>query len=224
VEQRLAALEPKLSLLTLVIDPGTDGAPELEIKVDGVAMGTAARAVPMPLNRGEHIVEARASARVPWSERVVVDRDAMKIVVRVPVLASEVAAPGVASSPASSALRPSAEQPSRPVPSSVHVAGAVTLGLGAGAVATGIVYMVRLSKFSNVQTGAEEPESKRWGLINGLFSAGTVVGAGVTGYLYFTRPGVPASTGQTPATNTSSARLVPWVTPSGAGLGLVGTL
>jgi hypothetical protein len=223
-EQRLAAIEPKLSHLTLVTDPGADGVAELEIRVDGIALGNAARGAPIPLNRGEHIVEARAPARAPWSERVVVDREAMKIVVRVPVLASEASAPGTASPPEGTATRTGAEQPSRPVPSSVHVAGAVTLGLGAGAIATGIVYMVRLSKFTNVQTDAEEPASKRWGLINGAFWAGTAVGAGVTGCLYFTRPAVPSSTGQAPAPNTSSARLVPWVTPSGAGLGLVGTL
>ena len=56
-EEHLAALEPKLSRLTLGLAPEVNE-PELTVALDGVGIGRAALGVPTPVDPGKHVVEA----------------------------------------------------------------------------------------------------------------------------------------------------------------------
>jgi hypothetical protein len=210
-EEHLAAIEPKLSHLTVTADPGAE-IPELKVQVDGVMLLGAARGVPAPIDPGEHVVEAQAPGRKPWSKRVRFGEEKQDITVTVPVLEVEVAAPAPAEQPASTTplqLGPSnLESPARPIPTSVYIAGGVTGALAIGAGITGAVYM-------KDRKGGDTP-AKQWGVANLAFIGAAVVGAGVTGYLYLTRPAKSS-----PATGVAIA---PFISTSSAGVTLGGSL
>ena len=131
-QERLAALEPKLARLTVDVPVAAD-IPALEVRVDGALVRAAARGVPTPVDPGLHQVEARAPGRKPWSQRVGVSLGTANIVVTVPVLETE---PAATIAPSNAALAvgastphaPTSEKPSRPVPASVFVVGAFTIG------------------------------------------------------------------------------------------------
>jgi hypothetical protein len=67
----IAQLEPELSRLTIQVPPSVD-APDLEIKRDGSIVGRAARDSPIPVDPGDHVVEASAPGRATWRQTIVV--------------------------------------------------------------------------------------------------------------------------------------------------------
>jgi hypothetical protein len=68
-EQRLAALEPKLSRLTIELAQGGD-VPGLEIRLDGEVLGRAALGVAAPVDPGSHTVSASAAGKRPWQTKL----------------------------------------------------------------------------------------------------------------------------------------------------------
>jgi hypothetical protein len=204
-QERLAVIEPKLSYVTAIVPPAAEVF-GLEIRVDGVPLRSAARGVSTPVDPGPHSFEATAPGRKPWAQEVTITRDATNLTVQVPTL--EPVAPPT--------MEPSttAPPPSRPIPTSVYVAGGVTLGLTAAAAITGYIYMDH-----RAQEGAEQSEpalgqNRRLGVINAGLDLAALAGAGVTAYLYFTRP---VEVGK-------DVSFAPWVTPTAAGLCLGGSL
>lgn len=67
-QARARELEPKLARLT--VDVQTPHTPGLEVIRDGVHLGPAALGTALPVDPGEHVVEARAPGRVPFREVV----------------------------------------------------------------------------------------------------------------------------------------------------------
>jgi hypothetical protein len=212
-QARLAELEPKLSFIRVVLSPGAVG-PEIETELDGTAVRGPARNVPLPVDPGEHVVEARARGRKAWSERVSIDRDSVNVTVTVPPLESENAA-----IPAPDHGVIAVSTGARPIPDAVYVAGAVTLGLASGAVVTGVVYADRYARYGNVQEEAKASQTHGWGVANAILTGGALVGAGTTLYLYWKRPEIPAP----PSTARTQRVIVPWVEASGAGVFLEGS-
>jgi hypothetical protein len=68
---RAAALEPSLAKLTVTLAAGSDVA-GLEVKRDGVAVGHAEIGIALPVDPGQHTVEASAPGKQPWSGTVAV--------------------------------------------------------------------------------------------------------------------------------------------------------
>jgi serine/threonine-protein kinase len=70
-EDHAAALEPRLSRLVLRTEPGyrVDG---LEIKRDGAVISAAELGEPVPVDPGDHTIEASAPGWVAWSNKVTV--------------------------------------------------------------------------------------------------------------------------------------------------------
>lgn len=68
-EEHAATLEPKLSKLVLKLEPGyrVDG---LEIKRDGAVVSAAELGAPVPVDPGDHTIEASAPGWVAWSNKV----------------------------------------------------------------------------------------------------------------------------------------------------------
>jgi hypothetical protein len=215
-QEHLAALEPKLSHLTIVVARGADVA-ELEIEVDRVPIRRAAWGVPAPLDPGDHTIEARAKGRKPWSKQVTLARESTNVTVTIPPLELEpVAEPNVPTPDA--ALRPPVSESPRPVPASVYVAGSLTVALAAGSISTGIIYLSRRSKYGTSEGDAEFDATRRWGIINLPLTGGAILGAAATTYLYLSRPSAPSSTrGATPM-------VVPWIGASSGGLLVEGNL
>jgi hypothetical protein len=68
--ERAASLEAKLSKLTVVVSEDARTAPGLVVQSDGVALGQAAWGTPIPVDPGDHLVEATATGKAPWHTTV----------------------------------------------------------------------------------------------------------------------------------------------------------
>ena len=84
--RRAAALTPKLAKLTILV-PLAAKVPGLEVKRDGSAIGEGQWGSAVPVDKGEHTIEASAPGRKPWSQVVRVDADGASASVDVPELA-----------------------------------------------------------------------------------------------------------------------------------------
>ncbi len=219
---RAAELEPKLSRLTLQLDAGADH-PGLEIELDGAALGRAVIGAPMPIDPGKHTLRASAPGRKPWTQAIEIAPLADQKVLSIPALEAappEPVAP-VAATPAAvltPGAPPSDELGPRPVPTSVYLAGGITVALGVGAGVTGVTYLKKKAAYDDERPKGPskdldslDSKARTYGYLNlGLWAA-TAVGAGVTTYLYVTRPTQP-----------QAARVLPWATHEAAGLSVMG--
>ncbi|MEP7052513.1 MAG: tetratricopeptide repeat protein [Pseudomonadota bacterium] len=139
--ERAQALEARLSTLTIRAMGGKDSA-ALEIRRDGVTVQPAELGSAIPVDPGQHTVEATAPGRKKWTSTVVV-ADASKLAVEVPALAPDAAAanresaavtggpPGAASAPGDAA--PSAQPGSGQRTAAVVVGATGVVGVGLGA-------------------------------------------------------------------------------------------
>ena len=137
--ERAAALESRLSTMTIRIMGGGQDSTALEVRRDGVPVQPAELGSAIPVDPGEHTVEASAPGKQKWSSRYQVSADATKLAVEVPTLASE-ASPEATPKPAApasgergaTAHTASARSGStqRTVAVVVGAAGVVGLGLG----------------------------------------------------------------------------------------------
>jgi hypothetical protein len=218
---RAHELEPRLSRLTLSLAPGADE-PALEIELDGASVGRAVVGAPTPVDPGRHTVRVSAPGKKPWSGSIEIGPAEQQSLV-IPVLE---AAPveAAASAAVTTSVGPPASDPAahdtlapRPIPSSVYVAGGITLALAVGAGASGVAYLHKREDYTDRKydddAGARRTSALRYGYLNAGMWAATAVSAGVTTYLYFTRPARVTST---------SARVVPWAAPQSAGLSVSG--
>jgi hypothetical protein len=217
-QERMAALEPKLSRLTLVVSPEAD-APGLELTLDGALVGEAVRGVPTLIDPGRHVVEAKAPGKKSWREEVEIGASADNRTVSVPKLEPLAVSPAPFAPPPQTlspapAPAPPRDDIERPVPVSVYVAGGITLALGVASGVTGAVYLDRKASYDRARRNdpstarADHDSVETIGIVNlGLWIA-TAAGAGVTGYLYLSRAERPAS---------PIARVVPWLSREGGG-------
>lgn len=100
--ERAQALQERLSTLTIRAMSGEDANAHLEIRRDGVALQEAELGSPIPVDPGEHVIEAVAPGKQPWSSKVQVGPNAAKVAVDVPSLkvADSSAAPPPTQAPA----------------------------------------------------------------------------------------------------------------------------
>jgi hypothetical protein len=84
--ERAAALESRLSMLTIRALGGAEETSGLEIRRDGVPVQSAELGSPIPVDPGPHTIEAVAPGKQKWTSTVQVS-DAAKLAVEVPALA-----------------------------------------------------------------------------------------------------------------------------------------
>jgi hypothetical protein len=131
-QQHIEALEPTLSRLIVQVPPASDLA-DLEIKRDGTAIRRAAWGTAMPIDPGDHIVEAFALGKIPWKQTVTVGGKAETKTITVPVLENAPAPPTPAVAATSGQMPASFVEVRRPVNPATWVAysiGAVGVGVG----------------------------------------------------------------------------------------------
>jgi hypothetical protein len=154
---RATALEPKLSRLQIVVvAPRVEG---LSVRRDGLSVGAAAWGLPVPVDPGEHRVEARAEKRRTWSQATTVPAQPVTIVISVPeleVLPEDPPAPLApsAAAPRHSERRPQAEAPAGRLKWPVVGFAA----LAAAGVATAAVFALKL-RAANDQAKSLCPDS-----------------------------------------------------------------
>jgi hypothetical protein len=137
--QRVTVLEPHLSRLTVIVPADVATTAGLVVQRDAIAVGVAAWGVGIPVDPGDHVVEATAPGKQPWSTHVAIGAASDVKQVTLPALASiEVQAPPVAATEPAAVL-PGASD-ARPAGGSgisqrtwglvVGAAGVVGLGVG----------------------------------------------------------------------------------------------
>lgn len=87
--ERAQALEERLSTLTIRAMSGEDADPHLEVRRDGVALQAAELGSPIPVDPGDHVIEASAPGKQRWTSKVHVGPDAAKVQVEIPKLKPE---------------------------------------------------------------------------------------------------------------------------------------
>jgi hypothetical protein len=97
---RAAALEARLPKLTVKVDSHAL-VPGFEVQRDGQPIATSLYGVEVPIDPGEHRVDARAPGKLPWSQTVRAAEGAVASV-EVPALQDAPHAPGASAAPASS--------------------------------------------------------------------------------------------------------------------------
>lgn len=136
-QERVTALEARLARLTIVVrDAGS--ARDLEVTIDGVAVRSPAWGVPLPVDPGPHVVEARATGFEPWHGSTTIAADADRQTVEIPLLVPVPPAPAVQPAPSpprveapAAATAPPRSFPLRDVLMvSVGVLGVAGVGLG----------------------------------------------------------------------------------------------
>jgi hypothetical protein len=149
-QQHIAALEPTLSRLVVQVPPASD-LPDLEIKRDGTAIRRAAWGTAMPVDPGEHVLEAFALGKLPWKQTVTVAGGAETKSIAVPPLdnapvvatAAQPATPGAANSTSFVEVR----KPANP-------ATWVAMGIGLAGIGAGSYFGIRAMNEQQTADGA----------------------------------------------------------------------
>jgi hypothetical protein len=244
-EEHIAALEPKLSRLTITLAAETDR-DGLELRIDGVLVGAEALGAATPLDPGTHTIAAQATGKKPWSSNIEIGAVADQQTLVIPALApAPVAPPPAPAAVAPIAVNPSASPTSdvvkeRPIPTSVYIAGGVTLGLAVAASVTGGVYLHKQSSYDesgrfNPDRSAAQAEHDSvvtLGIVNLALWIAAAGGAGVTTYLYLARPTRDAHAASAPLTSASAPTasapfgltLSGWASATGGGVVAEGRL
>jgi hypothetical protein len=144
-EQWAASLEPKLSTLTITVPDTVANTSGLTVKRDGVAIGTASWGTAVPIDQGEHVVEASATGKKPWTRTIAIRASSVRESVSVPPLEDV-----PAEAPIPNAVERRGLAPWQSV-------GLVSGGLGVVALGVGAYYGIRaLQKRDESNVGCDE--------------------------------------------------------------------
>lgn len=230
--QRATALEPKLAHVSIKVDPASK---KLDVSRDGTSVAPASFGVPIPVDVGEHSVEATSAGYKAFKTTVTVAKDGQLVEVVVPKLEAEptAATPPPANTPASVAA--TAPAPTEPGHSSQRTIGFIVGGVGVAGLAAGaITGLMAMGKSSDAKQqcandgrcasrdAVDASESaKTFGLVSTIaFIAGGVgLAAGAT--LVLTAPKEQGSASSSAAAR-PILRIAPEAGPRNAGLTLLG--
>lgn len=130
------AIRPKLARVRIVLSPAAKELVGLSVKIDGTNAPAELFDAGIPIDTGKHTVIASAAQHEDWTQNVSVDADKQKLEVTIPALAAtKVEAPPVAPPPP-----PVTPPPPEPAKADHRTVGYVVGGIGAAALATGLVF------------------------------------------------------------------------------------
>jgi hypothetical protein len=144
-QQHIEALEPTLSRLVVQVPPASD-LPDLEIKRDGTAIRRAAWGSAMPVDPGDHVIEAFALGKIPWKQTVTVGGKAETKTISVPLLDNAPVAP------TATVAAPSSQMPTTMVEVKKPISPAVWVAYGIGAAGIGVGSYFGLRAMSEQET------------------------------------------------------------------------
>jgi len=152
-QRRSAALEPRLSYLTVQVPADVAGLSALVVTRDGVTLPRAAWGSATPTDPGTHVIEASADGKAPFRQTVDVAAEKDRKVVNVALLEAAAVAPADPKAPiAAVALSPAKAAPPQgdPAPattetasSSLPLVGIVVAGAGVVALGVGTAFGLR---------------------------------------------------------------------------------
>lgn len=135
--EHAAALRPRLSTLAVDVPADVAATPGLELRIDGAVIGSGSYGVAVPVDGGEHRIEATAPGRRPWHAVVTVKIESDAARVAVPLLDELPKAP--ASAPAAPPVETTVKMDREPVAdgSGMRTAGFIVAGAGVAALGVG---------------------------------------------------------------------------------------
>jgi hypothetical protein len=224
--EHLAAIEPRLSRLTVSVAAAAVDTPGLEVKLDGVVLNKPAWGVATPVDAGSHVASASAPGKRSWTETVTIaaERDARRV--EVPVLPDEMQVapppppPPRSDAVASPAVTPPPEQPGggggtqRTI--GLIVGGAGVVGIGVGAVFA----VVASGKWNDATTKCPDHTCKNADDASLGTSAGTMADVATAAFVI---GGVALAAGAAlfftaPSGARANLRVAPLVARDGAGI------
>lgn len=229
-QQEVGAVEARLAAVTLTVQ-GEKG--QVTVTMDGEKVPPALIGLPLPVDPGEHTFQASGTNLKSDPVSVTVTeggKSAVTLIVKsAPGSVDPFAPPATATTalPAANAAAPSpVDSPpapsSRPVGTGVYVGLVATGAFAVGAGITGVLALGKHSDFNKANDGTDpgradslKSSGQTLNLVSDIFTGGAVVAAGVTAYLYFSRP-------EAPAAQSGSLHLSPAVGPNGAALNVSG--
>jgi hypothetical protein len=242
--EHVAQIEPHLSHVTVVRGSNQDGrAAEagLDVRLDDASVGLAALGTALPIDPGEHKIEARAPGKITWTGTVTVGADAASTKVEIPILADEPKPEPVVIVPPPVVAPPVTPPPAQPPPDvtpppetphgmttrrtiAYAIGGVGIAGLAAGSIA-GIETISKWSTRNDACPGDRctpagldaDKTARSWALVSDVGFAVGVVGVGVATYLILTEPSQAA-----PPATTGGVRIVPRVGANSGGLSIAG--
>lgn len=220
---RLDAVRARTPSLTIALPDGAEG---VSIELDGQPLNAALAGAPVPINPGERRVTVRADSHArPYEITLrVAAGDTHELRAD---LGPKKAPPASQATIAAPKRLPAPAPPPPPAPNRLpgFITGGAAIVLAAGAVATGVAaYGLReeyLEQNANPTPGSRDRreslrnQGQALAITSTGLSGGALIAAGLATYLLW-----PSS----PAAPKSSARITPWVGPTGAGIGVGGAL
>lgn len=85
-DKQVKALEPKLAKLTVDVSPGARATAGLEVRRDGALVDAATWGVPVAVDKGSTVVEARAPGKLSWTKKVEIATDGVAVTVVIKAL------------------------------------------------------------------------------------------------------------------------------------------
>lgn len=144
--ERAQALQERLSTLTIRAINGDDPDPHLEVRRDGVAVQAAEFGSPIPVDPGEHVIEAVSPGKQPWSSKVQVAGNAAKVSVEIPKLQASADPAEATTAPVVTTTTSSSAAPSdKPVGSAQRMTGLVFGGVGVVGLGLGTFFGLQAS-------------------------------------------------------------------------------
>jgi hypothetical protein len=156
--ERAQALQERLSTLTIRAMSGDDDGAHLEVRRDGVALQAAELGSPIPVDPGEHVIEAVAPGRRAWTSKVQVAGDAAKVSIEIPKLqaaSSTESTPAPITTTAAGNTAPASDRPASG--SAQRISGLVIGGVGVVGVGLGTIFGLQASsKWSDAKAACTD--------------------------------------------------------------------
>jgi hypothetical protein len=125
-QQALDRVTPRLVKLAVVVPPEVATTPGLVVRRNGTELAPAAWGVSAAVDPGEHLIEAAAPGRAPFSKRIQLSSEGTQQQVQIPPLAPAREPSAAASSPPITALPPPPPSSSPPSPPEAPAAPSAT--------------------------------------------------------------------------------------------------
>jgi len=128
--EHMAALEPKLSHLTISVDPSAASVGGFSVKRDGHEIGAGAWGTRVPIDPGEHTIEASAPGHRPFSAKISITTPASAQTVQIPPLALEPVTPSAGAVASAPSPESRADVPAPRPAAPLRVPGLIVGGVG----------------------------------------------------------------------------------------------
>jgi tetratricopeptide (TPR) repeat protein len=189
-KDHLDYIEPRLARLTLVVPAGQLPAGYV-LRRSGVEIPPQQFNVAVPIDPGRYEIVASAPGYVSFRADAEIAASQPRIVL-IPALQPV----QVSSATPNQTGTKDVVTTERPLTTPIYIAGGATLALGAATVVTGIIALQRRDEYNEANRSSRSVQDKEdarstaqsAALVSTLLGVGTAVGAGITVYLYATRP------------------------------------